>query len=45
MMIYDWIQIDKFSIDWELIKTELLQVGDIFDEGISANLDQVLYVS
>jgi hypothetical protein len=34
-------QIDKFSADWELIKMELFQIGDIFDEGVAANLDQV----
>jgi len=33
-------QIDKFAADWELIKTELYQIGDIYDEGIAANLDQ-----
>jgi hypothetical protein len=38
-------QIDKFSADWELIKMELFQIGDIFDEGVSANLDQVCPLS
>lgn len=33
-------QIDKFAADWEMLKMELLQIGDIFDEGIAANLEQ-----
>mmetsp|Transcript_15647 Transcript_15647/g.21453 ORF Transcript_15647/g.21453 Transcript_15647/m.21453 type:complete len:1759 (-) Transcript_15647:115-5391(-) len=33
-------QINKFSADWELLKTELLQVGHIYDEGVAANLEQ-----
>jgi hypothetical protein len=37
-------QIDKFGAEWELIKTELLQVGDIYDEGILQNLSQCLLV-
>eukprot|EP01042_Synura_sphagnicola_P005236 gene5236-6680_t len=35
-----FIQIDKFAADWELLKQELLQVGDLYDTGIAANLDQ-----
>ncbi len=34
------LQIEKFSTDWELIRSELAQVGDIYDEGVAANLDQ-----
>jgi hypothetical protein len=34
-------QIDKFGAEWELLKTELLQVGDIYDDGVAANLEQV----
>lgn len=34
-------QIDKFGAEWELLKTELMQVGDIYDEGVAANLEQV----
>lgn len=34
-------QIDKFGVEWELLKTELMQVGDIYDEGVAANLEQV----
>lgn len=37
-----YTQVSKASADWELIKTELLQVGTIYDEGIAANLEQVL---
>ena len=33
-------QIDKFGAEWELLKTELMQVGDIYDEGVAANLEQ-----
>eukprot|EP01038_Epipyxis_sp_PR26KG_P008891 gene8891-11991_t len=33
-------QLEKFASDWQMIKTELNQVGDIFDEGLSANLEQ-----
>eukprot|EP00981_Chlorochromonas_danica_P005459 scaffold1091_cov164-Ochromonas_danica.AAC.82 len=33
-------QIEKFTGDWELIKAELQQVGDIFDEGMTNNLQQ-----
>jgi hypothetical protein len=34
-------QIDKFGADWELIKMEMTQIGDIFDEGVNSNLEQV----
>ena len=33
-------QIDKFGAEWELIKTELLQIGNIYDDGVSGNLEQ-----
>lgn len=33
-------QIEKFGAEWEVIKTELLQVGNIYDEGVSSNLEQ-----
>lgn len=32
---------EKFAADWILIKAELRQVGDIYDEGVAANLEQV----
>jgi hypothetical protein len=35
-----FMQIDKFAADWELLKQELLQVGDLYDTGIATNLDQ-----
>jgi hypothetical protein len=34
-------QLQKFVDDWNLIETELLQVGDIFDESVMSNLEQV----
>jgi hypothetical protein len=33
-------QIDKFAAEWELIKSELQQIGEIYDEGIFSNLEQ-----
>ncbi len=33
-------QIDKFAAEWELIKSELSQIGEIYDEGILSNLEQ-----
>ena len=33
-------QIEKFGAEWELIRAELMQVGDIYDEGVAANLEQ-----
>lgn len=33
-------QIERFAGDWEMVKAELNQVGDIYDEGIAANLEQ-----
>jgi len=33
-------QIEKFGSEWELIRAELMQVGDIYDEGVAANLEQ-----
>lgn len=34
-------QMDKFQTDWELMKSELVQVGDIYDESVASNLEQV----
>jgi glucan-binding YG repeat protein len=34
-------QLGKFVDDWNLIETELLQVGDIFDESTVSNLEQM----
>jgi hypothetical protein len=34
-------QLAKFVDDWNLIETELLQVGDIFDESTVSNLEQM----
>jgi len=33
-------QIDKFGQDWSLIESELLQVGNIYDDSLDANLEQ-----
>jgi len=33
-------QIEKFQNDWQLIEKELLQVGNIYDESLEANLEQ-----
>lgn len=33
-------QIDKFGQDWQLIESELLQVGNIYDDSLDANLEQ-----
>lgn len=35
-----FVQIDKFGSEWELIRAELMQVGDIYDEGVASNLEQ-----
>lgn len=31
-------QIEKFSADWELIKAELLQIGEVYDEGSKSDI-------
>jgi hypothetical protein len=33
-------QIDKFGADWQIIESELLQVGNIYEESLEANLEQ-----
>jgi hypothetical protein len=34
-------QIEKFELDWAVIQTELIQMGDIYDESIVTSLDQL----
>lgn len=33
-------QMEKFAADWSLIRVELLQVGDIYDEQVASSLEQ-----